>query len=107
MTEHAAFGVPQWTMGDRLGKSLDYAKLTVGEMADYLGISRNTVGNYIAGRTRVPKPTLTLWAMRTGVPKEWIESGESPFDTGGGPDDGGAQPPSTLVRSYRTSQRAA
>lgn len=98
MSEHAAFGVPEWTMGDRLGKSLDFAQLSVGEMADYLGISRNTVGNYIGDRTHIPKPTLTLWAMRTGVPKEWLETGEEPFHDG--------PPPNTLVRSYRTPRAA-
>ena len=62
-------------MGDRLGKSLDYAGISVAEMAAFLGISRNTVGNYIAERTHIPNPTLILWAWRTGVPREWLMSG--------------------------------
>jgi plasmid maintenance system antidote protein VapI len=75
MSGQTPHGVPEWTQGDRLGKSLDYAGISIAEMADFLGISRNTVGNYIAGRTHIPNPTLILWAWRTGVPREWLISG--------------------------------
>ena len=102
MSEHAAFGVPQWTMGDRLGKSLDYAGISRNDMAVFLECSPNTVTNYTSDKTRVPGTVLRLWAMRTGVPREWLETGSSPFGTGPD-DDGGAQSASTLVRSYRTS----
>jgi len=99
MSEQPTFGVPEWTLGDRLGKSLDFAKLSVGEMADYLGISRNTVGNYLGDRTRIPQPTLTLWAMRTGVPKKWIETGTtSPHGDGGSP--------MSITNGYRTTRGA-
>lgn len=74
--QQTAATVPEWTMGDRLGKALGHAGIGVGEMADYLGVSRNTVGNYINDRRSIPRPTLMLWAMRTGVPLEWLESGE-------------------------------
>lgn len=89
MSEHATpFGVPEWTKGDRLAKALHFAGIGIAEMADYLGVSRNTVGNYVNDRTRVPKPVLTLWAMRTGVPFEWLESGERQGPRPGGPDGG-------------------
>lgn len=74
--EHVSGIVPMWTIGDRLGKALAHADLAVGEMADYLGVSRNTVGNYINDRRKIPRPTLMLWAMRTGVPLEWLTDGE-------------------------------
>lgn len=65
-----------FTMGDRLAKALAVANVPHAEMAEYLGISGNTIGNYIAGRTRPKKQTLRLWALRTGAPLEWIETGE-------------------------------
>lgn len=89
MSQQAAFGIPQFTKGDRLAKALDFAGMSVAEMSDYLGISRNTVGNYIAERTKTPRPTLMLWSLRTGVPIEWLESGDAP---GAGPDGDDGQP---------------
>lgn len=66
---------PEWTLGDRLGKALDFAGMSVGEMADYLECSRNTVSNYTNDHTKVPGAVLTLWAMRTGVRDEWLRTG--------------------------------
>lgn len=101
--------VPEWTMGDRLARSLRHADLGVGEMADYLGVSRNTVGNYINDRRSIPRPTLMLWAMRTGVPIEWLLSGKS--------SDGSPEPPlpgrrddaamAALVEQKRSRSRGA
>lgn len=79
MSEQAHGGnVPDWTIGDRLRKSLKEAKIGVQEMADYLGVERNTVGNYINDRTRIPGPALRLWVVRTGWPMEWFETGVDP-----------------------------
>lgn len=80
MTEHAERGVPEFHLGDRLQKALDYAHVSHQEMAGYLGVSRNTVGNYIALRTPITLGTLRLWSMRTGVPLRWLQTGESPAD---------------------------
>jgi transcriptional regulator with XRE-family HTH domain len=68
--------VPQWTTGDRLRKSLIHAEMSVTEMAEYLGVSRNTVTNYMHDHTKAPGPVLRLWALRTGVSMEWLTSGE-------------------------------
>lgn len=87
MSEQPVGSIPQWTQGDRLRKALDHAGMKVGEMSEYLGIDRNTAGNYMADRTRVPGPVLRLWAMRTGVPMGWIVTGdtkERPKGPGGG-----------------------
>lgn len=78
--------IPTWDLGDRLGKSLKHAGVKVGEMAEYLGVSRNTVGNYTNGRTAPDRRTLLLWAMRTGVPFEWLQTGAA--DDGHTPDGG-------------------
>lgn len=44
--------VPEWEMRDRLRKALDVSGVGVSEMADELGVSRNAVGNWLAGRTK-------------------------------------------------------
>ena len=77
--------VPEWTIGDRLRKALAVSGVKVSEMADELEVERNTIGNYMAGRTRISGAALKLWAMRTGVPLEWIRTGDaSPGSPGGG-----------------------
>lgn len=56
-------------------------------MADYLGVSRNTIGNYIALRSRPNKGTVRLWAMATGVDLDWLAEGKV-GEGDGGPDGG-------------------
>lgn len=70
-------------LSDRLNKALTVADVSSQEMADYLGVSRNTISNYINGRTLAKKQTLRLWAMRTGVPLVWLEHGILPTHDGG------------------------
>lgn len=82
--------VPMWTIGDRLGKALSHADISVGDMAAYLGLSRNSVSAYINDRQEPKRQTLLLWAMRTGVALEWLESGE-PGDRPTPPDGGGSR----------------
>jgi len=72
--------VPDWTIGDRLSKALRSSGIGVQEMAQSLGLSRNTLTNYLHDKTRVPRPTLILWAMRTGVSLSWLETGIPPED---------------------------
>jgi transcriptional regulator with XRE-family HTH domain len=67
--------VPTWTLGDRMGKALDHAGIGMQEMADYLGVSRTSVSNWIHGRVRPNQRTLLLWSMRTGVDLGWIARG--------------------------------
>jgi transcriptional regulator with XRE-family HTH domain len=79
----------EWDLADRMRKALRTGGVKVNVMADYLGVSRNTVGNYINGHTPPDRRTLRLWAMRCGVPFEWLETGttsEAPHPDGdGGP----------------------
>jgi len=65
-------GIPEWTLGDRMGKALSHADMGVQEMADYLGVSRNTVSTWLHDRIRPSRQTQMLWAMRTGVALEWL-----------------------------------
>ena len=63
--------IPQWDLGDRMRKGLRHAGISVGEMAEYLGVARETVSTWTNGRIKPSKQTLMLWAMKTGVPYEW------------------------------------
>ena len=68
----------EWDVADRLRKSLRASGVGVQVMADYLGMSRNSISNWINGRAVPDHRTLMLWAMRTGVPLPWLEHGETP-----------------------------
>lgn len=67
-----------WTLGDRLAKALRVAGKANNDMALVLGVSRNTVGNYIADRTPIRAGALRLWSEETGVPIEWLKNGDEP-----------------------------
>lgn len=67
-----ASSVPVFDRADRMRKALRHADIGVQEMADYLGVSRNTVSNWIGGRINPGTQTLRLWALRTGVPYTWL-----------------------------------
>lgn len=74
MTASTAPVIPQWTLGDRLRKARESAGMDQLELANRVGISRNTVSNYELGNgTRPPKVVvLRAWANECGVPYEWI-----------------------------------
>jgi len=76
-TTRAQGTVPEWTLGDRMGKALDHAGIGMQEMADYLGVSRTSVSNWIHGRIVPGRQTLLLWSMRTGVDLDWITRGNA------------------------------
>ena len=81
MTTLPIGNVPTWDVADRLSKALRESGVGVGEMADYLGVSRNTVGNYPSGRTNPDRATVIAWALRTGVAFAWLSGRSNPGDT--------------------------
>lgn len=90
----------QFGLGDRLAKALHVSGVTNQDMADELEVSRNTVTNYINGHTKPKGLYLRIWALKTGVPLEWLETGNFP-DTGETekaptPKGEGMEPPSRL-----------
>ena len=78
-------GVPTFTLGDRMWKARRHAEISTAEMASFLSVTRKTINNYEQERTTVPGAVLRVWAMRCGVPYEWLLSGDA------GPDGGNAQ----------------
>lgn len=69
-----------WSFGlsDRLAKALTVAHVSNAEMAQALDVSRNTITNYTSGRTKPSRLQLREWAVRTGAPLEWLETGAVP-----------------------------
>jgi transcriptional regulator with XRE-family HTH domain len=77
MSEQPRSGVDlEFDLADRMRKALRVANVGVAEMADYLGVARTSVGNWINGRVRPGTQTLRLWSLRCGVPYEWLVEGE-------------------------------
>jgi transcriptional regulator with XRE-family HTH domain len=68
----------EFDLADRLRKSLRVSGVSVQAMAESLGVSRNTVGNWINGRGRPGREQLSLWSALTGAPLSWLETGELP-----------------------------
>lgn len=83
-TEH----LPHFELRHRMALALEHASVPKGTMADHLGISPNTVSNYLGGHTRPPVAALRVWALRCGVPYAWLKDG---VETG--PDQGGHASP--------------
>ena len=80
--------VPTWTVADRLRKAREHAGLDQTELADLVGISRNTISNYERGQTAPKRPVLLAWSLATGVPRAWLETGAEPDPQGPAPDGG-------------------
>lgn len=76
-------GVPDWTTGWRLHRSLVHAHMTIEQMAEEIGVSRSSVSRWINDRAAPRTAYLRLWALRTGVPYAWLLDGTVPDDQEG------------------------
>lgn len=63
---------PEWTVGDRLRKAREFRGLGVQEMADRLGVGRNTITNAERMHVVPDRRTIAAYSLATGVPVEWI-----------------------------------
>lgn len=76
-------GVPEVTLGWRLKMALGSAGMTVQEMADETGMSRQQLSRYLNDKGERPRRAiLVTWALRTGVPVEWLVTGTEPTENG-------------------------
>ena len=100
--------VPEWTRGDYLRKARVAAGMSVKDLAAATGISEKTINNYEADRHAPRRPSLMAWALATGVPLSWIESGQSPTDDQPPtpPNGGGRLTPSDDLARLTASKRA-
>ena len=74
-TVEPAASIPVWDTADRMRKALRESKTSVTAMAGHLGVRQETVSTWLTGRHQPDKRTLMLWALRTGVPFEWLTGG--------------------------------
>lgn len=82
----------QFPLPYRLRLALEISGVDRTDMADYLGVRREAISRLLSGKGSPRKSTLRLWALRTGVPFEWLETGQAPTPSGPGPDDGAELP---------------
>lgn len=64
--------LPEFEMRHRMSLALEYGSVSINEMARHLGASRTTISNYLHGRTQPRRADLIAWAMRCGVPFDWL-----------------------------------
>lgn len=76
--------IPEFELHDRMKKTLPWSGTSVGDIAEYLGVTRETVSRWVNGKIVPSRQTLRLWALRTGVPFEWLETGKVPSPAGDG-----------------------
>lgn len=85
MSEQTETVVYDFDMADRLRKSVRHTDLSVEELAEELGYSRQSVSAWTSGRSTPRRSVLLAWSMRTGYDVGWLETGAAPA---GRPDGG-------------------
>lgn len=76
-TAYTPGDIPQFDVADRL-KGAGVTDVPVGEMAEYLGITRETLSRYLNGRTPAPVAVVRLISVRTRVPLHVATNRKSP-----------------------------
>lgn len=75
--------IPQFERHDRLSKACKIAGVSSMEMAEYAGVTRETMSRYLSGKQTAPLAVVRVIALRTGVPFTWLQNGEAPSPGGG------------------------
>lgn len=83
---HEIGAIPEFTRGDRFRRArLSAGHTNVQDFADLLGVGRSLISSVESERHAPRKIIVRAWALATGVPEYWLETGEVP---GSGPDQG-------------------
>lgn len=87
MTAERHERIPELTLGWRLKMSL--GDITREEIAVMMDVAPSTISRWMADKGAPPKrPYLVQWALVTGVPLRWLETGEgAPSPDPGRPTD--------------------
>jgi transcriptional regulator with XRE-family HTH domain len=86
MSEQRQLGnVPRFELKHRLDRAMEAAGLKPEDMADPIGVGVTTIRNYLSGRTHPTKGAVTAWAVRCGVDRDWLWTGEEPQEPEDGP----------------------
>lgn len=72
--------VPEWTKADRLRKSREAAGMERPYLAQLTGLSLTTISNYENGHGNPRASNMRMWAVATGVPFEWLDTGTVPAE---------------------------
>lgn len=72
--------VPPIEVKHRLRIAREFAGLEQDQLAEAIGVSRNTISNAEKGRVRARDITINAWALACGVPRDWIKNGTQPED---------------------------
>lgn len=89
-TAYGSRRVPEISLRHRLRIAREEAGMEQIELAEKMGVSRNTVSSAEKGRTEPRRIVINAWALATGFDAEWIRTGTS-SQYGVDPDGGGAQ----------------
>lgn len=76
MTVNAETHIPVMDLRLRLILSRYDAGLEQGELAELMRVSRQSVGNWEAGRNKPSRLAVFAWAGACGVDPVWLETGE-------------------------------
>lgn len=71
---------PRFELTHRLARSLEWSGVSKVEMANALGVSRQTIDNYIKGRTVPTRGYLRAWADECRIPFDWLAFGDAVTD---------------------------
>jgi transcriptional regulator with XRE-family HTH domain len=66
---------PSFDLHDRLRKARELTGMEKQEFAEQLGIHRDSVANYEAGRRHPRRPVLIAWALTCDVDLDWLTDG--------------------------------
>ena len=84
MSQQAAGIIPQWSLADRMRKAREVTGLDQAEFGDRIGVSRGTVSNAERGNVSPSRLVIRAWALGSGVPLQWLETGKAPDEPGPG-----------------------
>lgn len=87
--------IPPVLMKHRLQIARETTGLNAQDFAAEIGVAKNTVYNAENGARRPSRLVVRAWAMRSGVPVEWLETGQAPAMPG---PDGGEYTPTDSNR---------
>lgn len=102
MTTQPAGIIPEFLLPDRLRRAREVTGMTQGEFANHIGVARQTISNAERGAKDPSRLVMRAWALGTGVPLQWLETGTAP--DGPGPGEGAPRPglePGTLCAPGR------
>lgn len=88
-------------MNERLKELRKILGLTQQEMADKIGVKRNTIATYESGKVDPSSRTLADICKEFGVREEWLRTGEEPMLVELPPEDEATKLASLLLKGYQ------